>query len=158
MRRALVLSIAVAWAAAVGVPVAANAAGPGTTVGGSLVSAPRDAPAASLSTARAAHTFTFYGSGDGHGLGMSQWGASGLAQRGWTYRRILTHFYSGTGVGVPAHPVRKVRIELTYDRTVVHLTAQAAPVVLRVDAPMTGTLVGSIPVGQTWTVRSWGPG
>ena len=154
MRRAVVLSIAVAWAAALSVPVAANAAGPGSSVGGTAVAAPRDAPAAALSTPRTAHAFTFYGSGDGHGLGMSQWGASGLARRGWTYRRILTHFYSNTSVRVPAHPVKHVRIELTYDRRVVHLTAQAAPVVLRLSAPMSGRSVGSIPVGQTWTVHA----
>src|SRR5207247_10331108 len=41
-------------------------------------------------------TFTFYGSGYGHGLGLSQWGAYGMAQQGKTYRQILTHFYRGT--------------------------------------------------------------
>ena len=35
------------------------------------------------------------GSGYGHSLGMSQWGARGLADQGWDYRRILTYFYTG---------------------------------------------------------------
>jgi len=35
------------------------------------------------------------GRGFGHGLGMSQWGAFCLAQRGWDYRRILRFYYSG---------------------------------------------------------------
>jgi SpoIID/LytB domain protein len=158
MRRIVVLSIVVTLATALSVPVLAHAAGPGTTVGGEVLSAPRDAPAAAVSATTSGHTFTFYGSGDGHGLGMSQWGAYGLAQKGWSYRSILTHFFSGTAVSVPPRPVRKVRVELTYDRTIVHLTARVAPVVLRADAPMSGTMVGRIPVGQTWTVRSMADG
>lgn len=38
------------------------------------------------------------GRGWGHGVGMSQWGAYGLAQRGATYNDILTHYYSGVTV------------------------------------------------------------
>ena len=48
--------------------------------------------------AGATGSITFYGSGDGHGLGMSQWGAYGLATMGWRHRKILTHFYQGTRV------------------------------------------------------------
>jgi stage II sporulation protein D len=36
------------------------------------------------------------GHGSGHGVGMSQWGAKGMAQRGKDYRAILSHFYPGT--------------------------------------------------------------
>jgi len=153
MRPSVVLSIAVALATALSAPLSANAAGPGTTVGGVLPTTPGDAPAAARTAATGGQTFTFYGSGDGHGLGMSQWGADGLAQKGWSYRSILTHFYSGTAVAVPTRPVKTVRVEVLYDDTLVHLTALVAPVVLRVDAPLSGTLVGRVPVGQTWTVR-----
>ncbi|MFZ5816274.1 MAG: SpoIID/LytB domain-containing protein [Bacillota bacterium] len=38
------------------------------------------------------------GGGNGHGVGMSQWGAHGLARQGKNYVQILTHFYSGTKV------------------------------------------------------------
>ncbi len=38
----------------------------------------------------------FRGHGSGHGVGMSQWGARGMALKGKTYRDILTHFYPGT--------------------------------------------------------------
>ena len=54
--------------------------------------------------ASASGTVTFYGSGDGHGLGMSQWGAYGLALDGWGYRKILTHFYQRTAVRAPSLP------------------------------------------------------
>jgi stage II sporulation protein D len=39
--------------------------------------------------------FAFVGSGYGHGVGMSQWGARELARRGASYQRILARFYSG---------------------------------------------------------------
>ena len=39
------------------------------------------------------------GNGFGHGIGMSQWGARGMAERGQGYDEILTHFYKGTQLG-----------------------------------------------------------
>ena len=36
------------------------------------------------------------GRGFGHGVGMSQWGAYGLARRGEDYQRILLHYYRGS--------------------------------------------------------------
>ncbi|BDQ05062.1 MAG: hypothetical protein KatS3mg084_0580 [Candidatus Dojkabacteria bacterium] len=36
---------------------------------------------------------------DGHGLGMSQWGAYGMAEKGFTYDQILTFYYPGTVIG-----------------------------------------------------------
>lgn len=43
-----------------------------------------------------AEGFAFVGSGYGHGVGMSQWGARALAERGLSYQRILARFYPGT--------------------------------------------------------------
>jgi stage II sporulation protein D len=40
--------------------------------------------------------FVFVGSGYGHGVGMSQWGAQAMARRGTGYRGILAAFYPGT--------------------------------------------------------------
>jgi stage II sporulation protein D len=40
--------------------------------------------------------FLIVGSGHGHGVGMSQWGAEAMAQRGASYREILASFYPGT--------------------------------------------------------------
>lgn len=39
---------------------------------------------------------TFTGKGYGHGVGMSQWGARGMAEAGFTYDQILTHYFVGT--------------------------------------------------------------
>lgn len=38
------------------------------------------------------------GRGFGHGVGMSQWGAFGLASQGMDYVRILQHYYRGTSL------------------------------------------------------------
>ena len=35
------------------------------------------------------------GSGSGHGVGMSQWGAKAMAEKGSSYREILKHYYTG---------------------------------------------------------------
>src|SRR5262249_56825325 len=40
--------------------------------------------------------FLFTGHGWGHGVGMSQYGAQGYAENGWTYDAILAHYYPGT--------------------------------------------------------------
>lgn len=40
----------------------------------------------------------FVGRGWGHGVGMSQWGAHGLASRGADHRQILAHYYSGVQI------------------------------------------------------------
>ena len=37
--------------------------------------------------------FRMFGAGFGHGLGLSQWGAYGLARQGWGPSKILKHFY-----------------------------------------------------------------
>jgi stage II sporulation protein D len=42
--------------------------------------------------------FVFVGSGSGHGVGMSQWGARAMARRGDDYRQILKTFYPGTEI------------------------------------------------------------
>lgn len=36
--------------------------------------------------------------GYGHGVGMSQYGAEGMATNGYTYREILEHYYQGTTI------------------------------------------------------------
>ncbi len=55
--------------------------------------------------------FVVTGHGWGHGVGMSQYGAYGYAQHGFTYAKIVAHYFPGTTIG-PA-PVSKVRVLLT---------------------------------------------
>jgi stage II sporulation protein D len=106
--------------------------------------------------ASATDSFTFYGSGWGHGLGMSQWGAYGLAKHGWRYPRILTHFYSNTRIPIDQAPPTTLRIGLAQGKLTVHLGAVAGPVDLRLGNRKTGDVVATIPAGQTWIVRAAG--
>jgi stage II sporulation protein D len=61
--------------------------------------------------------FVFAGKGWGHGVGLCQVGAYGMAVRGQDYRTILSHYYTGVRVAwvgdgaelldaLPAPPVR----------------------------------------------------
>lgn len=45
-------------------------------------------------------TFVFTVYGYGHGVGMSQNGASEYARRGWDYKRILLHYYNNPGISL----------------------------------------------------------
>ena len=42
---------------------------------------------------------TAYGGGYGHGVGMSQWGAGMMNTLGYSYDKILQHYYSGISIG-----------------------------------------------------------
>jgi stage II sporulation protein D len=61
-------------------------------------------------TIRTQPTFFISGHGWGHGLGMSQYGAYGYAQHGWSYDRIVKHYYTGTTIGQAA--ISRVRVLL----------------------------------------------
>ena len=56
--------------------------------------------AAALPAAAAAETtYTARGAGFGHGVGMSQYGAEGMARKGASHREILARYYPGTRLG-----------------------------------------------------------
>jgi stage II sporulation protein D len=90
MRRLLLALTGLALALAVSAPAGVRAPSPTT-------------PAAVTAT-----TFLVSGRGWGHGVGMSQYGALGYAQEGWTYDQILGHFYTGAELGPSA--VARVRV------------------------------------------------
>jgi stage II sporulation protein D len=48
----------------------------------------------------AAPTLMAIGHGFGHGVGMSQWGAYGMALRGKSHAEILRHYYQGAELGL----------------------------------------------------------
>lgn len=43
-------------------------------------------------------SYTFTGSGWGHSVGMSQWGAYAMAQQGFTYEEILKFYFTGIAI------------------------------------------------------------
>lgn len=57
---------------------------------GNLTNFPRFAPEGG--------EYLFAGMGSGHGVGMSQSGARGMAEYGFTYREILEHYFTGISI------------------------------------------------------------
>jgi stage II sporulation protein D len=84
---------------------------------------------AAPSTGGATTIFTLTGHGWGHGIGMSQYGALGDSQHGWTYQQILTHYYSGTNLAALPGPVLE-RVLLASARSSFDVTAAAAVTVV----------------------------
>lgn len=77
--------------------------GPGPTSGGRL---PETFPSNRIDVFTVGNTVRVIGRAWGHGVGMSQWGAHGLALRGANYVDILRHYYTGVEVGRVPDPGR----------------------------------------------------
>jgi SpoIID/LytB domain protein len=97
-------------------------------------------------TAGAETTFTFYGSGWGHGIGMSQYGALGLAQNGWGANRIIRHYYRGADVREQNPPLNVFRIGLLQYRQVVNLNAVRGSFLLKLS---NGTVIERVGEGKS---------
>ena len=86
--------------------------------------------------------FTINGTGYGHGVGLSQWGALSMAREGWAVDRILKHYYTGTTVATVDDNVN-LRVGLMTQADVVRLRMEG-------DAVATlsiGSRVVDIPAG-----------
>ena len=55
-------------------------------------------PSADFEAAPSGEVMVFTGRGNGHGVGLCQWGADGMARAGKTAAEILAHYYQGTKV------------------------------------------------------------
>lgn len=55
-------------------------------------------PSANFTISISKNIITFTSMGSGHGVGMSQYGADGMAKKGYGYKEILSHYYTGTEV------------------------------------------------------------
>jgi SpoIID/LytB domain protein len=96
-------------------------------------------------SASAAETVTLTGRGWGHGIGMSQWGAKGLAEKGLTGTQILTHYYSGTSLTNKAVP-SSIRVGLLQGRMEIQVNGDAI-----FDIKGSGQKA-TVQPGQTWRV------
>lgn len=66
--------------------------------------------------------FVVSGRGWGHGVGMSQYGAYGMANAGHTHEEILAHYYSGTELGQAQ--MKQVRVLLAEGRPAVTISSR----------------------------------
>ncbi|MDQ4025736.1 MAG: SpoIID/LytB domain-containing protein, partial [Actinomycetota bacterium] len=82
---------------------------------------PETLPANRISIETRAGVAIVTGRGWGHGTGMSQWGAHGMAARGATYEEILAHYYTGAVLGrVPVR--RAITVGVDWGRSSVTAT------------------------------------
>jgi stage II sporulation protein D len=70
----------------------------GETVSGRDFRSALKLPSTNVAWAFAGDKVTFTAKGYGHGVGLCQYGADGMAARGKTYREIITHYYTGVEV------------------------------------------------------------
>jgi stage II sporulation protein D len=99
--------------------------------------------------ARASTEFYINGAGNGHGIGMSQYGAYGDALHGWTYQHILGHYYQGTGLRT-TNPAQIVRVLLgtgAYGNPAFSGASSAV-------APDAGNRTVQLSVSQTYSIRA----
>ena len=82
-----------------GLGLAVLAAGPALGLDSTTSPATAASTTGNVTTSPAKAVLVLDGHGWGHGLGMSQWGAYGYAKHGWSYARILAHYYPGTTLG-----------------------------------------------------------
>jgi SpoIID/LytB domain protein len=108
-------------------------------------------PIADAASQPAAPTsFVFHGSGYGHGIGMSQYGAFGLAQQGWSATEIVRHYYSGVKVVRQKPPDPTISVGLLQNTGSVRLEGTAGPFDLILES---GELVESVPAGSRRTIE-----
>jgi len=99
--------------------------------------------------------FTFEGGGFGHSVGMSQYGAYGMAREGFTWQEIVTHYFTDTTVAAadPLFTEAPLWVGITQEQTRVDfliraIGADAAPVTItRADKTLT-----ALP-GETITIE-----
>jgi len=85
--------------------------------------APRPTAPAPAAPGTAPSSFSFTGSGFGHGVGMSQWGAYGMALAGFNAGQIVQHYYTGTAV-MPVADSQDIRVNIGHARSTVYLRTE----------------------------------
>jgi stage II sporulation protein D len=110
---------------------------------------PETFPSNRLSIGTEGGVVSVRGRGWGHGVGMSQWGAHGLAERGASYPEILHHYYSGVSIGDVDDP-GPLDVGVDWGRKTLSLTGALELVGGR------GRTLIDASVG-TWTIRYNGP-
>ena len=72
-------------------------------------------------------TFTLYGAGWGHGVGLCQIGAAVMAEKGYTYKEILAHYYPNTEIklGIFVQGESRSQIYLDYTEPMPKIMSEA---------------------------------
>jgi SpoIID/LytB domain protein len=123
---------------------------PATT---SKTTAPATTTAPTVTTSASASTLVLTGHGWGHGIGMGQWGAYGYARHGWSWERILAHYYVGTTIGVG--PAPEVRVLLLDGKRSVALSSSTPWLVVDANGTKLGLPAGKLVVPASLSVAGY---
>ncbi|HET8969589.1 MAG TPA: SpoIID/LytB domain-containing protein [Candidatus Nanopelagicales bacterium] len=107
-------------------------------------------PAATVPSPRVPSSVTFSGAGWGHGVGLSQYGALGMARQGSTAAEIVRHYYTGTTVA-PVRDDQQLRINLLHRTGKVLARVEALAPGARLQVKVKGSRV--VPVGPRDRVK-----
>jgi len=120
---------------------------------GFVVAAPAGAATTSSAAKSSSADLYIAGAGNGHGVGMSQFGAAGYAEHGSTYREILRDYYAQTTLGT-VDPGRIVTVQLRANGAAAFAGAtKITGSTLKLDAARNYTVV---PVHGKLLIRSGG--
>jgi len=100
-------------------------------------------------SAQAAESFVFEGRGNGHGTGMSQWGAWQGAREGYSFAQILAFYYPGTALGPTTTPDAVLQVRISSTPWTSNTTSFSRVVLQPTVSP--ATLVTD-PVGEEWDI------
>ena len=100
-------------------------------------------------------SFVFAGHGYGHGIGMSQYGALGYAQHGYTYAQILAHYFPGTTLG--SAPATTLRVLLAEGKKSLTVSSTAPFTVVDGAGASHSLAAGAYAFGTTFALRAVPP-
>jgi SpoIID/LytB domain protein len=89
--------------------------------------------------------FYISGSGFGHGVGLSQMGAKGLALEGKSSSDIINYFFPGTTL-TPNPDLGNIRVNIAHLATYITITNPTGSITLN---KIDGTSIATVPIGST---------
>ena len=105
---------------------------------------------------------TIKGGGWGHGVGMPQYGARGMADEGSSYADILSHFYVGTGLGALAEaavaPPQLLKVGINKAFPSLSFSAANGAVEVCLPGEEAGACSHTAEPGEAWAVAHSGAG
>ncbi len=116
--------------------------------------------AAPASAQQGSDVITITGGGWGHGVGMPQWGARGMADDGYTYDQILSYFYTGTGLAdistTSPTPPDPLRVGVNQDLTSETFSVLSGTAEICRSGETAGSCSYQMQEGETWSITGDG--
>lgn len=106
-------------------------------------------PSPPVDNSTPANSYIIKGRGFGHGVGLSQWGARGMALQNFKYPQILSHYYTGTALQTLPSSNTTVRVGIYLGQSKAGVTTSGPYQIIDGD---TQALLASGQKGDSWQV------